>query len=340
LGLLALAIYPAMVHQSVEPLSYLPAAALLLALLSRIQCYLDVRKRGLLWKAGLLLGLLILFRPSAALFLVALPPLLLLRRKKFMPGIVLVLFAGLVVGAWIGFASQQTDRWVPINDANSRNFYLGNNHWTSDYYTWYYGSHWTGDPALPAEFRHQLDSLEKLPEAVRGRAFMRAGWQEIKAEPARFGWRTLARMRTLLAFDTFAGTRAMKADGPEKYYWGKGVLALDGLVYLSVLLLSVAFLFSTARRELAGRDIALVTGFLTVYSIPYWLSFSHPTYHLPMVPLMLLLAVVWAQIALRQESKMPKFRNKWLGWLVLIVLIAIQVEWVVMMIYKSLVFLD
>jgi 4-amino-4-deoxy-L-arabinose transferase-like glycosyltransferase len=330
LGLLLLALFPAMVHQSVEPLSYLPAATLLLAIFGLMQRYFEQRKRGLLCRVGLLLGLLILFRPSAALFLVALPPLIFLRRRKLMPGVWIVLFAALVVGTWMVYAKTETGRWVTVNDANSRNLYLGNNPWTPYYKTWYYGSHWTGDPTLPFGFRAQLDSLDRLPVATKGKAFLQTAMQEVGRNPQDFAWRTLSRVRTLMAFDSFAGTRWLKSDGPFNKL-GYGVLTLDGLIYTSILLMWAAFLLSRARRELSGRDVALVMGFLVVYAIPYWISFSHPTYHLPMIPLMLLLASVWGQQMITQRFQWPQWRRWGIACLVWGILSAIQVEWAIRM---------
>lgn len=330
LGLLFLAIFPAMIHQSVEPLSYLPAAALLLAIFDLMQRYLERRRRGQLLRIGVCLGLLILFRPSAILFLFALPALILVRRKKLMPGMVLTIACLAVVGGWVFVASRDAGRWIPVNDANSRNLYLGNNAWTPNYKTWYYGSHWTGDPALPAGFRQELDSLDRLPATERGKAFGRMATREMLRDPATFGWRTGARIRTLLAFDSFAGTRLLKAS-PKTKWTGYVVLALDALIYTSILLMSIAFLLSAARREIAGRDIALTTGFMLIYALPYIFSFSHPTYHLPLVPLMLLFACVWGQVYLHTDFQFPRLRKRWLAWLILLLMIGIQVEWAIRM---------
>ena len=331
LGLLLLAVFPAMIHQSVEPLSYLPAAALLLALFDLMQRYLDQRRRGQLLRMGICLGLLILFRPSAMLFLFGLPALILIRRKKFLPGLTLTVVTLLVVGSWVFVASRDAGRWIPVNEANARNLYLGNNAWTPEYKTWYYGSHWTGDPALPLGFRQQLDTLDHLPAKERGRAFSRMAIQEMKQNPARFFWRTGSRIRTLLAFDSFAGTRLIKA-GNESPYLGYAVLAMDGLIYTTILLCSLAFLFSAARREMPGRDIALVSGFLFIYALPYLFSFSHPTYHLPMVPLMLLFGSIWGQVFLHGGLKIPALRRTWLTWLILLLALGIQIEWVIRMV--------
>jgi 4-amino-4-deoxy-L-arabinose transferase-like glycosyltransferase len=335
IGLLLLALYPAMIHQSVEPLSYLPAAAILLALFGQMQAYVEERKPGRLWRAGILIGLLILFRPSAAIFLIALPPLILLRRRKFLPGFTLALFATLTVSPWLWLAHQQTGRIVPINDASSRNFYLGNNAWTPGYKTWYYGSHWTADPKLPAAFRAELQALEAMPLGVQGRAYTRAAWTDIRARPLAFGVRTLSRMRTLLAFDTFAGAR-LRWSGHPLAGMGYATLGIEAASYMLLGIACIAFWFSETRRDLGGGSLAIITGFLLLYALPYWFSFSHPTYHLPMLPLMLLPAAVWLRQVL-ERGTLPQWQRKQTvrAWLVLFVFVAIQVEWVIQMLFIS-----
>lgn len=333
LGLVLMAIYPALIHQSVEPISYLPAAALLLALFGQMQAYLDDKRRGSLLRAGLLLGVLILFRPSTALFLVALPPLILLRRRKFIPGIALVFFAGLIVGPWIAYSSHHAGRLVPINDANSRNFYLGNNAWTPDYKTWYYGSHWTADPDLPAGFRAEIAALEALPVREQGPAYTRAALAQMREYPDIFAVRTAARVRTLLAFDALAGARLRWST--HAFAWaGYLVLGLEAVLYTFLGLSCILFWFSTARKQLGGGIVAMIIGFLVVYALPYWISFSHPTYHLPMLPLLLLFAAIaWRQWL--EYDKMPVWRPKLalFAWVSILLFLAIQVEWIIQMLF-------
>jgi 4-amino-4-deoxy-L-arabinose transferase-like glycosyltransferase len=334
IGLLLLSFFPAMIHQSVEPLSYLPAATLLLAMLAQMQLYVEERKRGRLWRAGILIGLIILFRPSAAIFLIALPPLILLRRRKLLPGLTLALFAALVVGPWLWVASSAHDRFIPINDANSRNFYLGNNAWTPAYKTWYYGSHWTADPKLPAGFRAELQEIEAQPLGMQGRAFSRAAWRDIRARPGAFAWRTASRLRTLLAFDSFAGSR-LQWSGHPLASLSRVVSGLDALFYSLLGLAFLIFWFSEARRELAGGSLAIISGFLVLYALPYCFSFSHPTYHLPMLPLMLLPASIWLRLCLERGGRLPKIpkRNVWKAALALSIFVGIQIEWIIQMLF-------
>jgi 4-amino-4-deoxy-L-arabinose transferase-like glycosyltransferase len=331
-GLLFLAFFPAFVFQSVEPLTYLPAAALLLALVAQLHGYFEGRRRGQLLKAAVFLGLLILFRPSALFFLLAIPPLLVLRRRKLMPALLFVFFAGGIVGGWVFFTSKQAGRFVPLNDANARNFYLGNNTWTPTYRTWHFGSHWEGDADVPEGFRRELGALDALPIADQDSAFRAAAWRDIATRPGAFAVRTLSRVRTFLAFDMFAGAHLIHARSVPMTL-GYGVLALDAFFYGAVGILSILFWFSGTRRELSGGFLALWSGSLLVYALPYLFAFSHPTYHTPILPLMLLPVGVWLQRWLERDGKLPHWRkgSAWLAFLCLLIFIAIQVEFVLRM---------
>jgi 4-amino-4-deoxy-L-arabinose transferase-like glycosyltransferase len=330
LGLLFLAVYPEWIFQSVEPLSYLPAAALFMASLGFIRRHFEERRRATPWKAGITLGVLVLFRPSALLLVLAIPLLFLFRRRQILPGIMVCLVAGMVVGGWLTYAGIRSGRFIPVNDANARNLYLGNNAWTPGYKTWYYGSHWTGHPSLPIGFRRQLDSLDRLPVGLRGRAFGEMAWKEVRSAPGRFAVRSFSRIRSLMAFDTFTGTRAVKSLPPPGL-GGYLVLGVGAILYSSVLSAALLSLFSEVRRELSSGDIALIGCFLLAYAFPHWLSFSHPTYHLPMLPMIVLLAAVWGEIALTRRMVFPGFPRHWFGWLLLVLALGIQVEWLIRM---------
>lgn len=335
IALLLLVIYPDLIHQSVEPLSYLPAAALLLSVFGQMQSYVDERRNRNLWRMGILIGLLILFRPSAALFLVALPPLILVRRRKLIPGFMIVLGAGLTIGPWIYFASKQEGTLVFINTSNSRNLYLGNNQWTPLYKTWRFGSRWAGDPEIPAGFKTSMGLLEGLPTSERWRLEIRAARQELRIHPGRTAIRTAARMRTLFAFDTFSGSRLTWAHHPLAKS-GYAVLGLEAVFWLVIGIGFLAFYWTDARRELSGGTIAIIAGFLLIYAIPYWISFSHPTYHLTMVPLMLIPAAIWLERTVALH-KWPRWRKgqRWKAWLCILVFLAIQVEWIIQMLLIS-----
>lgn len=329
IGLAVLAFFPAFIHQSVEPLSYLPAAALLMSLFGQIQQYLMDKKGKRLRRGGILLGILILFRPSALLFLITLPVMLIARRKKFMPSFTFGIIALSVVMGWIYFASDWSGHRVIVNDANSRNFYLGNNAWTPEYKTWYFGSHWTGHPDLPAAFRKQLDSLDRLPADDRGKSYYSTAIQNIKKQPLNFTIRTLSRARTLLAFDTFAGSRLLQENDRRGYF----VLGIDAFFYCAIVILALLFWYSKARSEFAGRHAALMSLFMVTYAIPYLIAFSHPSYHLPMLPILLLAGSVWLQNFLTKGLVFPSWRSKraLIAWLMILLFIGIQIEWLIQM---------
>ena len=133
-----------------------------------------------------------------------------------------------------------------------------------------------------------------------------------------------------MAFDILAGARMIKLETAWSSF-GLVVIILEALLYCLVFLGSILFLFTEARRELPGRETAAVTGFVFVYTLPYILSFSHPTYHLPILPLLLLLGSVWGHGALVNGIVLTKWPTRWLAWLILLLAVGIQVEWLLRM---------
>ena len=111
------------------------------------------------------------------------------------------------------------------------------------------------------------------------------------------------------------------------------VLGADAFFYIALAILYLLFWFSAARRELPGGSLAMIGGFLLVYALPYLVSFSHPTYHLPMLPIMLLPAGVWIERTLHANGRPPKLRRNAKAWAYISIaaLLAIQVEFVLQM---------
>jgi hypothetical protein len=72
------------------------------------------------------------------------------------------------------------------------------------------------------------------------------------------------------------------------------------------------------------------------YAIPYWISFSHPTYHIPVVPLLavpaaVLLAQVLGMEAGALDTALTKLKQRRSIAVAVVVFLAIQVEWAVVM---------
>src|SRR5215471_11550296 len=136
LALTLLAISPATIHASVEPLTQLPAAMLLTVI---AYCLLRLECGPFAWCGPVLAisgAYLALIRPSSLLLLAGLPLYLLWRTRKWVAPLALTAIAGALVVSWIGYVYERTGQLVKINTANSANFYLGNNPYTPVYRTW------------------------------------------------------------------------------------------------------------------------------------------------------------------------------------------------------------
>ena len=145
---------------------------------------------------------------------------------------------------WVWSASSMKSRFVPINDANSYNLYLGNNEWTPDYKTWFYGSHWSGVAGDNQGLWKTLREIEALEPEAKAERFTREALQYIGQKPHVFLLRAVNRARTLLAFDSFTGGRIAGGEAAGSKFFGYSVLAIDALFWcLVVTFRTVLFLF-------------------------------------------------------------------------------------------------
>ena len=99
----------------------------------------------------------------------------------------------------------------------------------------------------------------------------------------------------------------------------------DALLYLVVMVSLIAFLCTGQTVPDPVRFALIVTGVIALlFSAPYFVTFSHPTYHFPIV----VLFTAFAAMFLAQPAAIGRPR---LFWSAMIVLGAIQIEWVLAM---------
>lgn len=302
LGHLFFAIFPAFIHQSVIPLSHLPIATGLLWLFFLLKNPSPSRLFG----TAMLFAFLGLIRPGVW----ALTPLfiLFLIHKKFSATywIAAILVFLMLPFCWEIYAYQQLGRWVKINEANAYNLYLGNHPQAHPYRTWWLGSHDVSDEAEFADFQAERDSIRNLPKELQASSFQSKATNYITADPWTFTKRMGTRFRNFWAFDTL--TSATLLNGGRKL--GYVSILLDGLLFLICLFAGIWSMVNGNFRLL---------GMVFLYQLPYLLAFAHPTYHFPLLPLM-----IWA--ALREPFHFS--RKKILLFLIILMpFLLIQVEW-------------
>ncbi|GAB4405284.1 MAG: hypothetical protein OHK0039_06110 [Bacteroidia bacterium] len=307
---LVLAVYPTLLHHSIAPLSQVPVAAGVLGLLLLTARQIPHR----LLAAGLLLGLMALVRPATLVLPGALALWLLAGgQRRYLYLALLLLGCALPVAGW---QVHMRASGAFINYANARNLYLGNHPQTPHYRTWWLGSHdVAGDPAF-ADFVREQEALLQQPVAARDRAYRALAQAHIAAAPATFVRRSLNRFRCFWAFDSFAGA-FVYAHAPRA---GLVLVALDGLIYVSLGWLALLTLLRQPLRAHL-RELLLLGGL----ALPYVLAFAHPTYHLPAVGILLVLAATTIRQATRWHDLLPRSPRE---VLILLAFAAIQAEWV------------
>ncbi|MDE1176074.1 MAG: hypothetical protein PW789_05645 [Edaphobacter sp.] len=324
LRLAVLAIFsvtPALIHFSIEPMTQMPAAALLVwALSATVRCV-----DGAGWGEALLLGgslgYFSLVRPSALPLAVVLPVVVLLRRRSLSRPLAAVAVAAVMVAAWAVYAHQLCGRWM-INNSNGANAYYGNNPWTPLYRTWYFGSHAKlgSDEILQyPEYESVLRSMTAVPEIDRGAAYQKLATAYVLRHPGVFLLRTANRIRCFWGFDIFTAAN-LRGSGGSGRRWFPVAFVLDAVCYLAIA--GFAFFWIAAAPATLWRSWQawLLTGAIVLYGLPYWVTMSHPTYHFPVLaPLAVLGLVAY------RESGSRASRGR--GWCAVLVLALIQVEW-------------
>lgn len=328
--LLLFSLLPDAVQMSLEPMTQMPAAALVLLVLSAAVRLIQGSAQR--WPEAVLLGVglgaLCLVRPSTAVLVLALPLAVLVfaRQVTFArrlgPAALALALAAVMIGAWVAQAHRMTGRYV-INTANSVNLFYGNNPWTPDYRTWYFGSHAklaSAEIRQFPEYAGELRTVYALPELDRPAAFQALATAEVKAHPVRFLWRTSNRVRAFLGFDTFtsAALSQERVAGVRLLY---PALLLEAAVYLALMLPAVYLLACAPGAFWRTGVVATLAGSILLYSAPYFLSMSHPTYHFAvLLPFAALGLAAWRQGGWRLH------RTR--GWVAVAVLLLVQVEWI------------
>jgi 4-amino-4-deoxy-L-arabinose transferase-like glycosyltransferase len=326
LALAVFAVKPMFVWVSLNPLTQLPTAALLLGAVAFALRLQRGGGAGTAVSLGACLAGLVLTRPSNVGLALVLPAYLSWCTRRWQTLAIPVLVTTFFLGAWSLRAHRMTGRLVLINDANSQNIFYGNNPWTPTYRTWWYGSHKEPGEAHPG-FLATLHQIGRHTAKERDRLYTKVALDHIRARPDLFLYRTAARIRTSLAYDTFASAQVAKRHG----LLGQAVLVLDAVSFL--FLWGLALAYSAAARN--GRDgaVRLLLLAALLYAAPYFLSFSHPTFIFPAGALVGLLGCGAAVGLLEGGARAAWERLGRRGQVALggamLAFLAVQVEWTV-----------
>lgn len=316
---------PAFIHLSLEPLTQMPSAALLLLGLSAtVRCRRrpGVRESLLL---GASVGWLSLVRPSALPLIVVFPLLVYVNRRRWKEPLIAFAVAATMIFMWAAKAHQLSGKWA-INNSNEKNLYYGNNPWTPLYRSWYFGSHAkleTDEIREFPDYEKVLRQIGALPPSERGAAYEKRALEYVLHRPDLFLLRTANRVRCFWGFDTFTAANLHASESAGGRRWFPVVFVLDAACYL-VIAGFAFFWIAAAPGDFWRRwEVCLLSVTVALYGLPYWVTMSHPTYHFPVIAPVALLGALARQLV-RSSGEGSRAR----GWAALAVLFLIQGEWV------------
>lgn len=307
--LLIFSIFPTFIHHSVVPLTHLPATTCILALfyfLYKKQAFSPII-------TGTLFGFLLLIRPSNLLLGLIFPFLIQSKKQILMA----FLTSFLVLSTWSVYLYSNTKTFIFISESNTYNLYMGNHPETPKYETWWWATHSLVKGSL---IQREADSIFLLPAGKIGKGFQPLANHYIQTHLTDFAIRSLNRMRCLFAFDTFTGS--MLAEKHSKYV-AFAVIGIDGIFYL---LLMSLFLLSFLMPKYSKSTMYFQISTIFLISLPYFLSFSHPTYHFSILPIV----AIGAGLCYENRAEIGKNIPIWQKVTVLFFLllfILIQCEW-------------
>ena len=304
-----LAFAPAFILASLETTTELPTAMLLAALTLMLVNEETSESFARYWSIGIVLGCLVLVRSANVVLLVPVPLFLFFRKKSFLALTPVVVMPLAIVACWIGFVAHQTGRVVMINTSNAKNLYLGNSERTPLYRTWWLGSHHDAHEMLPSGADPQ-----KMDPIVLNAEYGRLAASAISQHPFLFVLRTFNRICVYLALDTFTGAYVIESYGYPKLL-GFCIIALDALVYAAAVFGSICFV-ATQRGGIRSAGAPwVILAVVLLYAVPYFISFSHPRYHFPTLPLLLALSVSFAAKIIGEERALIRelivLRMRW-----------------------------
>lgn len=335
LAVFIFSLYPEFIYLSIFPLTQMPTATLLLLLgYSSILAYKKYSP-ALSCLIGLISGSLILIRPSNLLLALYIPLHLYRKTLQTIPVILTLVLTFGIISPWIIKASHAAGHFVLINSANSMNFFFGNNQYTPLYKTWWQGSHSSKEDGVPEGFINMHKDILNQPLSIRDKLYFKLALTHILERPDLFLLRTLNRIRIYFAFDTFSASDLMIDYNLR--YTGMAFLLVNTFFYISIMMMALLFLFSYKTLPIESRVVKNILAIIIIYTIPYIISFSHPTYHFPVLPLFGTFASAYLGNLMRAPAAQdvhPFFLlKKYRGYLMAAVGIFfyIQLEWVFVM---------
>jgi hypothetical protein len=325
-----LALYPESIFQSIIPLSQLPSAAILVIVTYLIVYSVKYFSYLLSVIFGILLGILTLLRSSNLLLTIVMPIVLFRFNHKLRYAIIVIVVGLGIPSGYIYKIYHNTGNFILICASNPANLYFGNNKYTPLYKTWWFASHRKG-PEVPSEFITAYEMIKKLPMKEANKAFYGQVLLDIKERPGAFMIRTLNRIRTFFAFDTFASANLFNLY--KLTHLSIAILLITFITYTALLIFVILFFTSYQSLGISRSFVYLILLISFVTAFPYFIVFSHPTYHFPILPFITACAAIfiekwYSNNTTKKQIKKELVAKRYYVIFFILLILYIQIEWI------------
>ena len=290
-----------------------------------------LRSVGRAAAAGAVLGVFSLARSSGFTVVFALGALwcvrLYLERREPELRAKLALGAA-ALAAWIALISPVLVHHVRLGEGltlatyDAWNLFAGNNKYTPLYRTGYLGHRRLA--AFPPHITKYLAELQYAPVDARG-GMRREVIAYVSEHPFATALRTVNRARAFWGFDHANSTMIQRDLGvSELALFGLLLFEAGGYAVVAVLALLAMFL---ARDRLRAGSAGVVLLMIAGYQVAFLIAISHPTYHAPVLPLLMPFAALSAARVLESPGSGAALLRSRGAWLALAAFAAMQVEY-------------
>jgi hypothetical protein len=161
--------------------------------------------------------------------------------------------------------------------------------------------------------------------------------EHIRHHPGLFLLRSFNRVCAYFAFNTFAGAYLIETYGFPKLL-GFAVIGLDAALYLLIAAGSILYLGTLSGMNRRTLSSCVLVGVAMLYAFPYFLAFSHPSYHYPIEPiLMIFSSAFFVCLINRNEDVLRMIKHRQTGIAVALAVFGlIQIEFLVIMVRQRL----
>jgi len=290
-SLLLIGLYPPLIVFSTRIMSEVLNTFLLLVSILCLVMLVHRRSIALAFVSGLFIGITTLCKATTALFpfFVFLFLILIYRSKKqaLYHGLILILAAGIAISPWTIRNYLQFKSFIPVQLGISPGFWVGTD--VSK------GGRWRGEGKM---LHHKLSRELREDHLYVEKFYLSKAIENVKENPAGY--------LTLLVKKAGGFWRRPSVGGVEKFGLKKILIRGSNylLHYLAIVFGIIGLILVVKRKILLAYPLILI---IFYYTLMHALLFAEPRYHIPVLPMVIILATYGFYRILARFG--PKYRR-------------------------------